>query len=131
MLQWLMSPGSGEQLSSLEEVLRRPGWMELAACAGMPIETFFPPRGASVAPARAICAGCRVQSEWREYAHSGEHLQGIWGGESERQRKRSRVPFSCPVATVPKRDTDLTCTNTGQNVDLNPKKWTTYRTIWP
>ena len=92
-----MSAGSGEQLPSLEEFLRRPSWMELAACAGMPIETFFPPRGASVAPARAICATCPVQPECREYAHSGGHLQGIWGGESERQRKRARVPFSCPV----------------------------------
>ena len=31
VLTWLMSPGAGEQLPSLEEVLRRPGWMELAA----------------------------------------------------------------------------------------------------
>jgi WhiB family redox-sensing transcriptional regulator len=113
---WLMDAGRGEQLPSLEEFLLRPGWMELAACAGAPIETFFPPRGASVAPARAICAGCPVQTECREYAHSGEHLQGIWGGESERQRKRARVPYSCPVATVAKLDTALTCINISQNV---------------
>jgi hypothetical protein len=45
VLTWLMSEGSGEQLPSLAELLRRPGWMELAACAGMPLEVFFPAKG--------------------------------------------------------------------------------------
>jgi hypothetical protein len=49
-----MSAGSGEQLPSLEEVLCRPGWMELAACAGQPIEVFFPAKGQTAAAARAI-----------------------------------------------------------------------------
>jgi hypothetical protein len=46
-LTWLMSAGSGEQLPSLEEVLRRPGLMELAACAGWPHDRpRIPPLGA-------------------------------------------------------------------------------------
>jgi WhiB family redox-sensing transcriptional regulator len=113
-----MSPGSGEQLPSLEEVLRRPSWMELAACAGQPLEVFFPAKGQTAAAAKAVCAVCSVRSECYDYAQSfSDTPAGVWGGESERSRKRfgSGVPYSCPVAVIAKGDTALTCTNTGQN----------------
>jgi WhiB family redox-sensing transcriptional regulator len=87
VLTWLMSAGSGEQLPSLEEVLRRPGWMELAACAGMPIETFFPPRGTTATAARAVCATCKVQPECLDYARADSDTMGFWGGTSERERR--------------------------------------------
>jgi WhiB family redox-sensing transcriptional regulator len=87
-----MSAGSGEQLPSLEEVLRRPGWMELAACAGQPIEVFFPAKGQTAAAARAICATCKVQPECLDYARSDSDTMGFWGGTSERERR--------PVATT-------------------------------
>jgi hypothetical protein len=116
----LMDEGRGEQLPSLEELVHRPGWMELAACAGMPIETFFPGRGENhkVAAAKAVCAVCSVRTECYDYAQSfTETPVGVWGGESERSRKRfAGVPYSCPVAIVAKGDTALTCTNTGQSV---------------
>jgi WhiB family transcriptional regulator, redox-sensing transcriptional regulator len=92
VLAWLMSPGSGEQLPSLEEFVRRPGWTESAACAGMPIETFFPPRGASTAAnARAICARCSVRPECLAYARSFNGTSGVWAGTTERERRRLGV----------------------------------------
>ena len=88
VLSWLMAPGSGEQLPSLDEVLRRPGWMELAAGAGMPIEVFVPAKGQTAAAARAICATCKVQPECLDYARADSDTIGFWGGTSERERRR-------------------------------------------
>ena len=87
VLTSLMSPGSREQLPSLEEVLRRSGWMELAACAGMPIEVFFPVKGQTAETARAICSTCKVQPECLDYARADSDTMGFWGGTSERERQ--------------------------------------------
>jgi WhiB family redox-sensing transcriptional regulator len=90
-----MSPGSGEQLPALEDVLRWPGWMELAACAGMPLETFFPARGQTAAAGRAVCSTCNVRPECLDYARmdsdmagGGEGPRNANGGTTERWRKR-------------------------------------------
>jgi hypothetical protein len=74
-----MSEGSGEQLPSLEELYRRPSWMELAACAGLTIEVFFPAKGQTAAAARAICATCKVQPECLDYARSDSDTMGFLG----------------------------------------------------
>jgi Transcription factor WhiB len=75
-----MSSGSGEQLPSLEELVRRPGWMELAACAGMPIEVFFPAHGQTAAAGRAVCATCSVRPECLDYARTDSDMAGVWAG---------------------------------------------------
>jgi WhiB family redox-sensing transcriptional regulator len=82
-----MSAGSGEQLPSLEELLRQPSWMELAACAGQTIEVFFPAKGQTATSARAICSTCKVQQECLDYARSDSDTMGFWGGTSERERR--------------------------------------------
>ena len=89
VLAWLMAPGSGVQLPLLQELTHRPAWMDSAACAGMPIETFFPAKGQSVAAAnaRAICSTCEVQPECLNYARSDSDTMGFWGGTSERERR--------------------------------------------
>ena len=79
--------GQWGQLPSLEEVLRRPSWMELAACAGMPIDVFFPAQGQTAAAARAICSTCKVQPECLNYARADSDTMGFWGGTSERERR--------------------------------------------
>ena len=88
-----MAPGSGEQLPLLQEVIHRPAWMESAACAGMPIETFFPPRGASVAAAnaRAICSTCEVRPQCLAYARSFNDTSGVWAGTTEREGRHLGV----------------------------------------
>jgi len=51
---------------------------------------FFPERGDSTEPAKAVCARCLVRAECLAYALA-EHIQhGIWGGTSERERRRLR-----------------------------------------
>jgi hypothetical protein len=47
--QWLMTPGIGEQLPTLEEIAHRPGWQRRAACRGLPVEVFFPAKGVNAA----------------------------------------------------------------------------------
>lgn len=73
------------------ELVERPEWFELAACRGMNPELFFPARGESVAQTKAVCRECDVQAECLAYAmNTGEH-HGMWGGFSERERRRLRA----------------------------------------
>jgi WhiB family redox-sensing transcriptional regulator len=63
-------------------------WMAEAKCREHPPETFFPSDGVGVEIAKRICADCPVRESCLEYAlfHNIEH--GVWGGASERARRR-------------------------------------------
>ena len=65
-------------------------WRDAAACRGVDPEVFFPERGESVAKAKKVCAGCPVRDECLEYAEETLQKFGVWGGLSERQRRRRR-----------------------------------------
>lgn len=70
----------------------RPAWFDDARCVelGLDVDLFFPTRGEDVRAAQEVCAGCRVRRTCLAYAlEHGEHY-GIWGGESERARRRMR-----------------------------------------
>jgi WhiB family redox-sensing transcriptional regulator len=76
---------------TLEELAVRPAWQTLAACRGMGPEMFYPERGESAAPARAICAACGVLPECLDFAMASESgAAGIWAGTSERGRRQLR-----------------------------------------
>lgn len=65
-------------------------WQDQALCAQVDAELFYPEKGGSTREAKSICAGCPVRMECLEYAMDrGEHF-GIWGGLSERERRRLR-----------------------------------------
>jgi WhiB family redox-sensing transcriptional regulator len=69
----------------------RTDWREEAECVHHAAEVdFFPERGASVREAKAVCAGCPVRAECLEYAMQFNHLSGVWGGLSERERRQLR-----------------------------------------
>ena len=63
-------------------------WMAQGACASVPPSTFFPSDGAGVEVARKICAQCPVQEPCLEYALANRIDHGVWGGCSERERRR-------------------------------------------
>lgn len=63
-------------------------WQELALCAETDPETFFPEKGGSTREAKRICQGCEVRAECLEYALGHRERFGIWGGLSERERRR-------------------------------------------
>ena len=63
-------------------------WMAEGSCRRYPPLTFFPSDGVGVDKARKICFTCPVIDTCREHAleHRIEH--GVWGGCSERERRR-------------------------------------------
>lgn len=65
-------------------------WQERANCLGVDPDLFFPERGASTREAKAVCRGCEVRVECLEYALAHSEKFGIWGGLSERERRRVR-----------------------------------------
>jgi WhiB family transcriptional regulator, redox-sensing transcriptional regulator len=73
---------------SPEEGERR--WQERANCLGVDPDLFFPERGASTREAKAVCGGCEVRLDCLEYALCNGEKFGIWGGLSERERRRLR-----------------------------------------
>lgn len=66
------------------------GWQLAANCLNVDPDLFFPERGASTKEAKAVCQGCDVRKDCLEYALANGEKFGIWGGLSERERRRIR-----------------------------------------
>ncbi|MDQ0279209.1 WhiB family redox-sensing transcriptional regulator [Arthrobacter silviterrae] len=66
------------------------GWQTDALCAQTDPEAFFPEKGGSTRDAKKVCGGCNVRSQCLEYALANDERFGIWGGLSERERRRLR-----------------------------------------
>ncbi len=63
-------------------------WMADGNCRLHPPATFFPSDGVGVDRARKICRDCPVANECLEYALENRIDHGVWGGCSERERRR-------------------------------------------
>ena len=63
-------------------------WQERALCAQTDPEAFFPEKGGSTREAKRICLGCEVKDRCLDYALAHDERFGIWGGLSERERRR-------------------------------------------
>lgn len=63
-------------------------WMARGRCADMPPATFFPSDGVGVEVARRICVTCPVKEQCLEHALVNRIEHGVWGGASERERRR-------------------------------------------
>lgn len=63
-------------------------WQDRALCAQTDPEAFFPEKGGSTREAKRICQGCEVKAECLDYALHNDERFGIWGGLSERERRR-------------------------------------------
>lgn len=80
---------------------RRPepqAWRDAGSCKGLPATMFFPGQGESVVEAQAVCAACAVAIECAEYALASNQRFGIWGGTTERERRRLRAERRAAVA---------------------------------
>ena len=66
------------------------GWQARSNCMGVDPDLFFPERGASTREAKEVCRGCVVREDCLEYALDNGEKFGIWGGMSERERRRLR-----------------------------------------
>lgn len=63
-------------------------WQDQALCAQTDPEAFFPEKGGSTREAKRVCESCEVRSACLEYALANDERFGIWGGMSERERRR-------------------------------------------
>jgi WhiB family redox-sensing transcriptional regulator len=66
-------------------------WRLDAPCAETDPEAFFPDKGGSTRDAKRVCAGCPVRLQCLEFALGNDERFGIWGGLSERERRRLRL----------------------------------------
>ena len=73
-----------------DEINNRFAWQAHANCRGADPDLFFPRRGASNRKAKAMCAACVVREQCLEFAISEGERFGLWGGLSERQRRKIR-----------------------------------------
>ena len=65
-------------------------WQERSLCAQTDPEAFFPEKGGSTRDAKRVCEACTVKDACLEYAMANDERFGIWGGLSERERRRLR-----------------------------------------
>lgn len=63
-------------------------WMAQGKCRELPPAVFFPSDGLGVQAAQRICADCPVSDACLEYALANRIDHGVWGGRSERERRR-------------------------------------------
>ncbi len=72
------------------DLFASPAFMAFGACRGADPDLFFPEQGVSLEPAKRICGDCAVKDECLEYALDNRERFGVWGGTSERERRRLR-----------------------------------------
>lgn len=63
-------------------------WQDGAPCASTDPEAFFPEKGGSTREAKRVCLTCDVRDQCLEYALTHDERFGIWGGFSERERRK-------------------------------------------
>lgn len=87
IVRLLRMPADSEQAIWETEV---PTWQRSANCLGVDPDLFFPERGGSTREAKEVCRGCIVREDCLQYALDNSEKFGIWGGLSERERRRLR-----------------------------------------
>ncbi|MET9339301.1 WhiB family transcriptional regulator [Nonomuraea sp. NPDC003804] len=75
-------------MDDLETLAAAETWMAGGLCSQTDPEVFFPEKGQPARPAKQICRRCSVRTECLDYAIEHNELFGIWGGTSERDRRR-------------------------------------------
>jgi WhiB family transcriptional regulator, redox-sensing transcriptional regulator len=79
-------------------------WVSEGKCRDMDSAIFFPSDGIGVQIARRICEDCPVKSPCLEYALADRVDHGVWGGTSERERRRilrsRRMSSMAPSRTI-------------------------------
>jgi WhiB family transcriptional regulator, redox-sensing transcriptional regulator len=65
-------------------------WRSKAACHGLDPQIFYPATDddEAAAPAKAVCVVCPVREACLEHALGHREKEGIWGGTTERERRR-------------------------------------------
>lgn len=95
-----MSRGRGRPFYALQPVVEVPTvglgllpevwepWRDQALCAQTDPEVFYPDKGGSTKEGKKVCLGCEARLECLQYALDHQERYGIWGGLSERERRK-------------------------------------------
>jgi WhiB family redox-sensing transcriptional regulator len=86
---WQTLPGFGDTADD-----GQLAWQADALCAQTDPEAFFPEKGGSTRDAKKVCGSCPVKQQCLDYALANDERFGIWGGMSERERRRLRKKSS-------------------------------------
>jgi len=76
------------RLHDVDQIPDEYAWMLRGSCRGAQTRAFFPSDGVGVEAVQRICRSCAVRDECLEYALLHRIEQGVWGGASERERRR-------------------------------------------
>ncbi|ATN88665.1 WhiB family transcription factor [Mycobacterium phage Demsculpinboyz] len=68
-------------------VEEKHAWRDLARCAEVDPEMFFPEKGGSAKPAKRICSRCEVADECLEWALANRENYGVFGGLTAKERR--------------------------------------------
>lgn len=63
-------------------------WRQHGACRGLDPAIFYPLDDEDAEPAKEVCEACPVRQPCLEHALSSREKEGIWGGATERERRR-------------------------------------------
>lgn len=63
-------------------------WVSGALCPQTDPESFYPEKGGSTREAKRVCRSCPVREPCLQFALDHDERFGIWGGVSERDRRR-------------------------------------------
>jgi len=63
-------------------------WRNRAACRGLDPDIFYPASDEDSWEAKAVCDTCPVRQPCLEHALSLREREGVWGGLTERERRR-------------------------------------------
>jgi WhiB family redox-sensing transcriptional regulator len=63
-------------------------WRRHSACRGLDPEIFYPATDEEAWAAKQVCEGCTVQETCLEFALQGREKEGVWGGATEKERRR-------------------------------------------
>lgn len=70
------------------DVIDSENWTEFSKCANVDPSLLFPGDGSGVDDAKKFCKDCPVKGRCLEYALATRQDFGVWGGTSERERRK-------------------------------------------
>ena len=68
--------------------MRDRAWLDRGACRGLDPEIFYPETDEESERAKKVCGSCSVQEACLEHALAHREKEGVWGGATERERRR-------------------------------------------
>lgn len=96
-----LKSGQAFAAAPLADLLGGPeAWQERALCAQVDPEAFFPEKGGSTREAKRVCGRCPVRVDCLQHALEHHEAFGIWGGLSERDRRKLKKGDPGTVAAV-------------------------------